>query len=403
MGGGSGNSAHGSRKTTATNGLSHGGQPWRRLSPVLQTMRLSYIQAGVSDVTNLYYRNRAAAVATQGGPGYGYEGFMQFVAVKSALEELKDHPHCGFLATTTLQQYKSACLHVSCLDDNPWTSRESKDVDTMLHYRVGAAGKPKQKRGQLTAAKIEQVENRAMRIVRNRDFRRDAVEGLWVVYGACCRGQGIGTLTRARLTEIWSPILWAKRKATATVAVQRGEFTPNPVCLERAIRILRTRARDAASDDDLLFPHWDPKTVTELVKRTAKECRWSDAVIWTGAHNARHGAGRDVFDKALEQVMAAGMWDSRASAELYGAPRQAIDAAMEFQRRLADSTKAAEREVAARRELPPPTSDRVHKPTPAQKKAAAAKTKAAKAKADKAKSAPTPASGKKAASSKAKK
>ena len=205
-------------------------------------------------------------------------------------------------------------------------------------------------------------------------------------------------LTRARLTEIWSqvPILWAKRKATATVAVQRGEFTPNPVCLERAIRILRTRARDAASDDALLFPHWDPKTVTELVKRTAEECRWSDAVIWTGAHNARHGAGRDVFDKALEQVMAAGMWDSRASAELYGAPRQAIDAAMEFQRRLADSTKAAEREVAPRRELPPPTGDRVHKPTPAQKKAAAAKAKASK-------SAPTSAGGKKAAASKAKK
>lgn len=151
-----------------------------------------------------------------------------------------------------------------------------------------------------------------------------------------------------------------KRKASQAVLVQRGEYTPNPVCLPAAAEILRRRCAAAEeAGTDLVFEGWDPAAATALVRHTAEIRGWSDAVIWTGAHNARCGAAREVFDQALEKVMHAGMWDTMDSAELYGAPRGGeVDKGAGEQIRL-ESARAFQQQLAAenaeleKRTLPP--------------------------------------------------
>jgi hypothetical protein len=46
-----------------------------------------------------------------------------------------------------------------------------------------------------------------------------------------------------------------------------------------------------------------------------------------------NGTARDTFDAALTQVMCTGMWDSRESAERYGAPRGALQQLARFHAR----------------------------------------------------------------------
>ncbi len=125
--------------------------------------------------------------------------------------------------------------------------------------------------------------------------------------------------------------VWIKRKASAAICMQKGEYTANPLLLPEAIEILHHRKTLAEKEGVTdLFPHWKAQDASRVVKRAAQLHEWPDNVIWNGAHNARHGAARDTFDAALTQVMATGMWDSRESAERYGAPRGALQQLARF-------------------------------------------------------------------------
>lgn len=249
------------------------------------------------------------------------------------------------------------------MERRPWTAAEAAFADQMLAWRSGVVDTPRKLRGQLVWAKIVQYQDEAPVALSRYPVRtRPVVDGLKVIYAACCRGQDIGSLTLARVSGLDDnvPILWAKRKASQAVLVQRGEYTPNPVCLPAAAEILRRRCAAAEeAGTDLVFEGWDPAAATALVRHTAEIRGWSDAVIWTGAHNARCGAAREVFDQALEKVMHAGMWDTMDSAELYGAPRGGeVDKGAGEQIRL-ESARAFQQQLAAenaeleKRTLPP--------------------------------------------------
>ena len=132
--------------------------------------------------------------------------------------------------------------------------------------------------------------------------------------------------------------VWVKRKAPAAVCIKKGEFTANSIMVPEAIDVLEARTARAGADG-LLFPDWDPRKASEVVKATAKACKWDDSVVWNGAHNARHGAARDAFDSCLADVMDTGMWDSVESAKRYGAPREA-QALMEARSKALAAAKA---------------------------------------------------------------
>ena len=128
-------------KTVATNGDPSGARPWDELDPISRQMRLDFfIRGSVSHVTDLHYTNRAQRVALISGKGYGYTGFAYFVAVMSG--RVPSSPYSTTLATNTLMQYKSACLHVSFLDDNGWTATQAEDMDNLLRVRIGVLDTP---------------------------------------------------------------------------------------------------------------------------------------------------------------------------------------------------------------------------------------------------------------------
>ena len=97
-----------------------------------------------------------------------------------------------------------------------------------------------------------------------------------------------------------------------------------------------------------------------MIKETAVLHNWPDKVVWSGAHNGRNGSAKDVFDQALAQVQAAGVWDRLESSEIYGGPRQACDTAQDFRAflaaqnaGLAERLRAAGLQGVIPRSLPP--------------------------------------------------
>lgn len=185
-------------------------------------------------------------------------------------------------------------------------------------------------RGQLTYDKLMQ----AVTVARAWGLL-DVADGLIVIYGCCCRGQDIEHMTAEHIGSLeddGSAHVWVMRKASAAIRLQKGEYTANTLHLPEAIEVLRHRMELAEKEEVTdLFPNWKAQDASRVVKFAAQLHSWPDNVVWNGAHNARHGAARDSFDGKLTRVMATGMWDTKESAERYGAPRAAIQRLERFQ------------------------------------------------------------------------
>ena len=83
------------------------------------------ISDGVTEATEIHYRQRAEDVA-QHGKDYDFEGFCEFVYVteRDRPKEGKERYSAGILC-----QYKSACIYVCAVETRKWTDAESLAID----------------------------------------------------------------------------------------------------------------------------------------------------------------------------------------------------------------------------------------------------------------------------------
>lgn len=247
------------------------------------------------------------------------------------------------LAASTLKGYKSACIHVAWVEGRPWNQHLSSAVDRILEGLENNE-EARKRRGQLSRAQLEACEKYAAEQWKKtgEEQWRDAAEGMRVVWGCTTRPRDIGAIRRRHYVLPWEtrgsadqpptridvpaegdedgellPTLWVRRKALRNKRQKEGEDEPHVPLCEKAWWILQSRYNKATGEDDLLFPHFDTKVCSEIVKAVADIHSWDPNVVWDGAHTARHGHARSMIDKSLRSHMKYGGWTEPKSMEHY--------------------------------------------------------------------------------------
>ena len=112
-------------------------------------------------------------------------------------------------------------------------------------------------------------------------------------------------------------VVWCERKTTLIKKVRTGWFQERPILNDEAVVLLRSLVKHAHKPEDRLLPNISLKRITTLVQ-TAVICdHWRPELLWTGAHNLRHGAAAKVHGDLMSGVRASGGWDGLASAMGY--------------------------------------------------------------------------------------
>jgi hypothetical protein len=97
----------------------------------------------------------------------------------------------------------------------------------------------RKQRGQLTHEKIQQCQQHApvVAAAHRRMSILDIVEGLFVIYGCCCRGRDIATLTAARVSNLAGAtlILWAMGERRSSQLSSNADDT-HPTLAARRMR-----------------------------------------------------------------------------------------------------------------------------------------------------------------------
>jgi hypothetical protein len=196
--------------------------PWSALDEELRAWRGATVNRGIKDTTNKLYWDRANIVEAVGGNA-GYSGFLRFVFTNEQECRAKGIEP---LRSSTLRQYKSACLHVTYVTDTPWTEAECQDVDIILHHRE-AKDLPKVQRGQLDWNKLLHC------MVYARELGwHDVADGLLVIYSACTRQQDIKTATVENLEglDTKTPTFWDDPKGRRSRHHSEGKVHAEPHC-----------------------------------------------------------------------------------------------------------------------------------------------------------------------------
>lgn len=201
---------------------------------------------------------------------------------------------------STMRGYKSALLHEGRMRGSEMSSAESMYIDKLLDGFEVFKG-PRKHRGGFTRSMLRQV----CRLAENmQEF--DVADGLALLDGAVLRPRDIEHMTLDTVSKdgTW---VYAELKLPRPAKMRAGTVEIRPVLTPLARQILISRVRAFKNCPNApMFPRWSE--AGRIVKLAAIEFGWPDDVLWTGAHNARHGGAQRVLDEALERVAEAGGW-----------------------------------------------------------------------------------------------
>lgn len=149
-------------------------------------------------------------------------------------------------------------------------------------------------RGAITVDMFNQV---LMMLGAEQYARGDIVRGLCFAYGFGFRGGQIRTLRRGEFHPADGTWLYlgtrhkVKDAGSPTIGVELHDLAPETYPFVSAC-ILRT-----SDPQTLLFPNYDAREASRIIKRAAAKYGWDPAERWDGGHCVRHGS---LHDAALD-------------------------------------------------------------------------------------------------------
>lgn len=208
----------------------------------------------------------------------------------------------------TLRGYKSAAMWYAHMQGVPIPPEQSADLDKILNGVEVMKAEPRAVRGAPTHEQVQVLIYTALALQEP------------LLAAAVTVGYGIGSRARdLDSLEVWqvdlnANIVWVERKAPILTKVRFGLYQEKPIFTQEAIELLRRLVAGKGAHDKVL-PGLSLTKVTDLVKEVAVRANWDPEVLWTGAHNLRHGCAYETYRAALEQARMVGPWNAEGMAD----------------------------------------------------------------------------------------
>jgi hypothetical protein len=283
----------------------HGTMADKDMLALAELSRAELITKSVSAETSQSYYRYAEEVRRVTG-GVSSIHFFAFLGLERRKPPPTGHSRADEntrRAPITMRGFKCACLHMSLMENTPWTSDQSNDVDVGLNGYEGES-EVRRPRGMLTTEQVKQVIDLA--------FEMDKCQtacGLILIAGACCRPRDIPQLTKGDVSHDYQYI-HCEMKGPIHKKKRNGWVEPKFVAWESACEVLELRLSLMAEDppDEKLFPLFSTATASALVRQCAEMYAWDRSILYDGAHCFRHASAAEAFDSALQAARERGGW-----------------------------------------------------------------------------------------------
>lgn len=222
--------------------------------------------------------------------------------------------HIGMLANRVsagrLRAIKSAGSYVMKIRGTPLTTQEDYDLNQVLEGLTCWKGQPRRRRGAPAASDVEALVTFAL-------DRGHKVEACAITIGDACaiRPRDLVELTVENV-DLPKQLIWVQRKARRVVKVREGNLEAHPILTPEGLMVLSELCSNKAPHERVL-PECNLQRITQIVKEVATQARWDPDLLWSGAHNLRHGRASTVYEEALRAVQKAGAWSSSVGVRVY--------------------------------------------------------------------------------------
>lgn len=276
------------------------------MEKVLKEFRALCLASRNDPATQKGYTQAVKAMILATGERPTYRSILWYVLMKS-----------NQVGIGRLRYYKSAAKACMYHEGRPLKEEENEDLDRILEGLECLKTQKARKRGAPTAEDVKLLVKRALD------------EGAKTEALAIAVGFGVGMRPRDLLAcarwavDIKAGVVWVERKCRRLSKVRKGAYEPRPIGTQKAYWVLHTRVQSETERMAKIFPGLSLTRITTIVQKVSAEEFWDPELLWTGAHNLRHGRAADVYKEGMKAVRAAGSWGSDGAAMTYALPNEA--------------------------------------------------------------------------------
>ena len=265
----------------------------------LERFRQDCCLSRVAPTTLKSYLATTQRVIACTGRVLGYEAVLRYIAT---------HRH---LSSSRLRAVKSAVKFILSATNSPLSAEEDSSLNDVLEGLECKKGAPRKRRGAPSAVQLRSLYNDAMR-------RGWACEAAAIILGdgIAARPRDLKDL-EAWAVDLSAGTVWVERKGWLRKRVREGKYEARPIGSPEAYKVLELIMNKKSSKDEKILPGLDLGKLSQVVREVAERESWDPELLWTGAHNLRHGRARKIAEAAQASLREAGSWKSDVGKRVY--------------------------------------------------------------------------------------
>lgn len=269
-------------------------------SPQVAEWRTKCLQARLAPSTLSMYGAAVRAMEATVGAPLSYSRILEYMYAR--------HEH---LSAARLRTYKCAAVFSLSVEGTPLSKEQVDDLNKVIEGIECEKGVPRGRRGAPSERQLKDLFDKAMA---DQAFS----EACAIVIGDGCamRPRDLVNL-KVRDVDLNEKVVWVEPKARRIVKVRQGNRQPRPIGTYEALETLRILV-EGRRDEEQALHGLSLTRLSGLVREAATHGGWEEDLLWTGAHNLRHGRAASIARQKWQELREAGSWRSAVAERVYG-------------------------------------------------------------------------------------